>query len=682
MEYYQYLKRDFEAGDQQHCNLMVHVGLQRDGYWCLSEEIQVHNCLLVPQEQREYRCADRRDLTLYHNTLEKKLLSEGYLCDVMRRFISLASCWGPNKVPFLAAAAFICQHLMKKGQTCDSADQANLGMVLSPVKSVGKSLSAKMLAFAQGVPGVKHNQLLAGGDQVLSGVSSKKLMEALTKTTFVVVIDDVRMSDSLSEFLLQVQGGLMQGSSQAGIDSPLGGVLLTSNVKENERLSGRVIHFVYKKDDNFSATKEQAIKELMDLVCSNRGLLTVWSMKYTDCLKTILHEGVVLGRLIDILIATIPGQQARWYKGVASVLLVHTMLYMSCGLLPEAEQLVELVEQYVGHYKECATAREQCVLEKLEQTIIQECKNQDARAKVKTWLNLTVKVNQNGTMVKGLAIKSSQLVNWPHIGRKELADEAKKHGQSVVNISVPFAPTMANENKFKKALKFPTSLFTQTMLNIVAKTCGDAEDNAEESNTQSTVAEQEASADEELQFNSPLHEDHLQSVKAVYLSLACDLPTLRISDFPDSDNESCDANDPPVATSLMTPTSKRAMNALTPRRRKAFEMGYTAGAKHRISLDSNETVAIEEDRATKAASEHSVSGCVGVRKTRKVTNDDACKLCMLSTPPGSKKKCSKQGIKWVQCDTCDDWFHLLCSGLNSMPKEDEDWECAKCKDRQ
>ena len=59
--------------------------------------------------------------------------------------------------------------------------------------------------------------------------------------------------------------------------------------------------------------------------------------------------------------------------------------------------------------------------------------------------------------------------------------------------------------------------------------CGDAEDNAEESNTQSTVAEQEASADEELQFNSPLHEDHLQSVKAVYLSLACDLPTLRIS---------------------------------------------------------------------------------------------------------------------------------------------------------
>ena len=36
------------------------------------------------------------------------------------------------------------------------------------------------------------------------------------------------------------------------------------------RLNGRVIHFVYKKEDNFSATKEQAIKELLELICNNR----------------------------------------------------------------------------------------------------------------------------------------------------------------------------------------------------------------------------------------------------------------------------------------------------------------------------------------------------------------------------------------------------------------------------
>ena len=55
---------------------------------------------------------------------------------------------------------------------------------------------------------------------------------------------------------------------------------------------------------------------------------------------------------------------------------------MSCGLLTEADQLVELVQDYIGHYKECAAPVEQCVLEKLEETIVQECQNQDARKKV------------------------------------------------------------------------------------------------------------------------------------------------------------------------------------------------------------------------------------------------------------------------------------------------------------
>ena len=55
---------------------------------------------------------------------------------------------------------------------------------------------------------------------------------------------------------------------------------------------------------------------------------------------------------------------------------------MSCGLLIEADQSVELVKEYIEHYKECATSREQSVLEKLEQTVVQECQNQDAREKV------------------------------------------------------------------------------------------------------------------------------------------------------------------------------------------------------------------------------------------------------------------------------------------------------------
>lgn len=62
--------------------------------------------------------------------------------------------------------------------------------------------------------------------------------------------------------------------------------------------------------------------------------------------------------------------------------------------------------------------------------------------------------------------------------------------------------------------------------------CSDANENAAESNPPSTSAAASAVPDE-FQFSSPLHEDDLEIVKAVYLSLACDLPTLRISGFYD-----------------------------------------------------------------------------------------------------------------------------------------------------
>ena len=46
------------------------------------------------------------------------------------------------------------------------------------------------------------------------------------------MMDDAKMA----EFLLQVQGGLPQGSMQTGSASPVGSVLLSANDKESERL--------------------------------------------------------------------------------------------------------------------------------------------------------------------------------------------------------------------------------------------------------------------------------------------------------------------------------------------------------------------------------------------------------------------------------------------------------------
>ena len=50
-------------------------------------------------------------------------------------------------------------------------------------------------------------------------------------------------------------------------------------------------------------------------------------------------------------------------------------------------------------------------------------------------------------------------------------------------------------------------------------------------------------------------------------------------------------------------------------------------------------------------------------------------------------KCSKGMLQvnteWVQCDTCDEWYHLDCSGLPSDVDLDKvQYECQRCKEQQ
>lgn len=63
----------------------------------------------------------------------------------------------------------------------------------------------------------------------------KMVMEKLSKTTMVAFLDDGKMTDNLAEFLLQLQGGLSQGSTSSGNFIPRGSVLLTSNFDVLER---------------------------------------------------------------------------------------------------------------------------------------------------------------------------------------------------------------------------------------------------------------------------------------------------------------------------------------------------------------------------------------------------------------------------------------------------------------
>lgn len=52
-------------------------------------------------------------------------------------------------------------------------------------------------------------------------------------------------------------------------------------------------------------------------------------------------------------------------------------------------------------------------------------------------------------------------------------------------------------------------------------------------------------------------------------------------------------------------------------------------------------------------------------------DDEApCLSCGLSLQPPS-------GV-WVQCDECERWLHLECSGLKRTPKEADAFECNEC----
>jgi len=60
-------------------------------------------------------------------------------------------------------------------------------------------------------------------------------MERMSKTTWLGILDDARFTAANSEFPLQLQGGLSQGSKNTGKKMPRGSLLLTSNQLVPER---------------------------------------------------------------------------------------------------------------------------------------------------------------------------------------------------------------------------------------------------------------------------------------------------------------------------------------------------------------------------------------------------------------------------------------------------------------
>lgn len=119
------------------------------------------------------------------------------------------------------------------------------------------------------------------------------MLEELSKTSLVVLLDDGHFSGRLNEFLLQVQGGLSQGSLTQGKLFPQGSVLLASNQVEGERLSGRDIRFPFQTSGSgFSKEKEKLLEDFMAFMKNNKGLLTLWAVRHVKLFKDCTEKDV------------------------------------------------------------------------------------------------------------------------------------------------------------------------------------------------------------------------------------------------------------------------------------------------------------------------------------------------------------------------------------------------------
>ncbi|XP_068755856.1 uncharacterized protein [Montipora capricornis] len=148
--------------------------------------------------------------------------------------------------------------------------ESNIGLIFSTHKNCGKSLCLHVICKGQGIPVRRHLLLLSGGNQNTAGTSDKKVLEVMSKTSLVVLVDDPLISQLLGKFLNQIQSGLMQGSATFGMQAPKASLLISSNSKEVERVAGRVIRFNYTWDEAHSDNEGGRETQLLDFMDNNK----------------------------------------------------------------------------------------------------------------------------------------------------------------------------------------------------------------------------------------------------------------------------------------------------------------------------------------------------------------------------------------------------------------------------
>ncbi|XP_074607079.1 uncharacterized protein LOC141860036 isoform X1 [Acropora palmata] len=123
------------------------------------------------------------------------------------------------------------------------------------------------------------------------------------------MVDDPVFSTHLGEFIVNLQSGL--GSITAGVTTPGGSLLLTSNDTVLPRAEGRVLLFNYVRGP-FSSNDDQRLdRDLKALVNENAA--------WEDNITTLF--GIVKDALSEVL----PEMQPRWLKGMTTVIRTYAI---------------------------------------------------------------------------------------------------------------------------------------------------------------------------------------------------------------------------------------------------------------------------------------------------------------------------------------------------------------------
>ncbi|CAH3158369.1 unnamed protein product [Porites lobata] len=170
-------------------------------------------------------------------------------------------------------------------------------------------------------------------------------MHAMQSTTLTCCLGDPVLTNSLAEFLLQVQSGLPQGSMKSGLSSPKGSVIMSTNSAECARIYGRIIRLDYVKDSQFNKQDESTLQQgLKDLVTSNKGFLVAWTMLFLPrWLNCNGRKDALVDILRDTLIKLVPDQQPRWHKGTANLVYTYIVLHQIAGENPDTMQALRVL---------------------------------------------------------------------------------------------------------------------------------------------------------------------------------------------------------------------------------------------------------------------------------------------------------------------------------------------------